>query len=96
MKRPGRTARPVDTRLGIWPENWPAVRLFVALSTQWRRAGMTGARTGLDYAAIAPTAALTGIETDPETMQRLQFMEGEVLRIDARKRDAERRPGRDR
>lgn len=65
------------------------MRLFVALSTQWRRAGMTGARSGLDYTAIAATAALAGIETGPDLLERLQVMEGEVLRLDGERRARE-------
>lgn len=34
----------------VWEENWPAVRFFSRLSTQWRH-GM-GGPTGLDYAAV--------------------------------------------
>lgn len=88
-KKPDRPA--ALKRFGIWPDNWPALQLFVALSTQWRRAGMTGARHGLDYGAIAPTAALVGIETGADLMERLQIMEGEVLRIDGERRKREQR-----
>lgn len=42
-----REAEPFD----VWPENWDAVRLFQACSTQWRRNGM-GMETGLDYHAL--------------------------------------------
>lgn len=34
----------------LWPENWPAWRLFCDLSTQWR-VGPSGA-TGLDYGPL--------------------------------------------
>lgn len=34
----------------VWPENWPAVALFLELDTQWR-IGMAGP-VGLDYAAL--------------------------------------------
>lgn len=34
----------------VWPENWPAWRLFCDLSTQWRM-GMNGP-TGLDYTPL--------------------------------------------
>lgn len=36
-----------DQSLEIWPENKPAIDLFISLSTQWR-IGMNGS-TGLDY-----------------------------------------------
>lgn len=32
------------------------MQLFYAVTTQWRYAGMSGARTGLDYTAVAARA----------------------------------------
>jgi hypothetical protein len=34
----------------LWPDNWPAVRLFIRYSTQWRAGG--GGPIGLDYNPI--------------------------------------------
>lgn len=31
----------------VWPENWPAVEMLIALGTQWRVS--MGGPTGLDY-----------------------------------------------
>lgn len=36
----------------VWPENWPALDLFMQLNTQWH-VGMNGA-TGLRYEALYP------------------------------------------
>lgn len=36
----------------IWPENWPAFKLFTTMQTQWN-IGM-GGRTGLRYEALYP------------------------------------------
>lgn len=36
-----------DAAFEVWPENWPAFRLFGKLQTQWR-AGASGVY-GLDY-----------------------------------------------
>lgn len=36
----------------VWPENWPAFRLFSRVGTQWR-VGVNG-RTGLCYEAVYP------------------------------------------
>ena len=36
----------------VWPENWPIVRLFCSLSTQWQ-ISMSGA-AGLIYASAYP------------------------------------------
>lgn len=34
----------------MWPENWPVLRLFASLATQWR-VGFNGP-VGLDYQAL--------------------------------------------
>lgn len=47
--------------VGVWPDNMPAVEVFSDLVTQWRRAGMAGMVTGLDYAAIPAVFAIRGI-----------------------------------
>lgn len=44
--------------VAVWPENVPAVRLFLAMDTQWH-SGMSG-RTGMVYASL------------PEVWQRLR------------------------
>ncbi|MEQ8346150.1 MAG: DUF1799 domain-containing protein [Sneathiellaceae bacterium] len=75
-----------DAGFRVWAEGWPVLQLFLGLSTQWRRAGLTAAATGLDYPAIAPTAALLGIEVDAERFGDLQAMEGAALRAWAEKR----------
>jgi hypothetical protein len=36
----------------LWPENLPIWQVWLTVQTQWRAAGMTGVRTGLDYAAV--------------------------------------------
>jgi hypothetical protein len=36
--------------VGVWPENWPALTVFDAMSTQWRM-GPAGP-TGLDYGPL--------------------------------------------
>ena len=43
-----------DESFTVWPENWPVIRLFTAVQTQWRIAGM-GGPTGLDYPAVFAT-----------------------------------------
>lgn len=65
----------------VWPENWPAFRLFNAMSTQWRT-GACGA-TGLDYNAISNVAELIGIKKKQlrEIFPGLQVMEAEALLV---------------
>ena len=60
-------------------EDAPAVSLFFALDTQWRRHAMTGERLGIDYSAIRPTAELHDIALSPRMMSDLQTMEAAAL-----------------
>jgi|TARA_R110000744_G_scaffold5271_3_gene18615 hypothetical protein len=83
---PERTAR-VDEATEVLAVNEPAVRLFFALTTQWRRDAM-GAVTGMDYAAIAPTARLMGIEVEPGVFDGLRDMELEALSVFRERLDA--------
>jgi len=70
----GRQAR----HLTILRSNWPAVRLFWALGTQWRQGPLSGL-SGLDYGAIEPTARLMGVTVTPELFRQLQILEGAAL-----------------
>lgn len=63
----------------VLPENRAAVLLFVALGTQWRRAGVDGIRVGLDYTAIGPTAGLMGQEMSPRLFADLRTLEQAAL-----------------
>lgn len=65
----------------IWPDTYPAVLVFSSLMTQWRRAGMTGAVVGLDYAVIPTVFRLRGIPRHEweQTFDDLRVMEGAAL-----------------
>lgn len=63
----------------VWPENWPALRLFLAVSTQWRWAGLAGVPTGLDYAALPVAARALRLRLDEAMLARLRVMEGAWL-----------------
>ncbi|QNB12780.1 DUF1799 domain-containing protein [Paraburkholderia tropica] len=73
----------------VYAENWDAVQLFEALSTQWRAVAfgtMASARIvhmGLDYAAIEPVARLIGIgkRRRPAVFQQLRVMEDAALAV---------------
>lgn len=64
-----------------------AAALFLALDTQWRWTGSGmvagnggfGVRIGLDYTAIAPTAAGLELVVDRRVMLDLRAMEAEAL-----------------
>lgn len=65
--------------IGIWPENWQAVRTFLGMETQWRRAGLRGMPTGLDYGVLPVVAGALGIAVDAELLARLRVLEGAAL-----------------
>lgn len=76
------------------------MRLFEAVGTQWRLAPM-GEAVGLDYAALAATAAMMGIAMNPDRLDQIQIMERAVLReihkrrqIDAARTGAQRQARR--
>lgn len=71
---------PLDPGDIVWPENWLAVQVFAALSTQWRLAP-SGHMIGLDYAAIRPTLELLDVERAEwvEIFAGLRVMEHEAL-----------------
>lgn len=86
-----------DAPFVVFGENALAVRLFMALATQWRISSlstMSAARlvqTGLDYGVIRETAALTGLrEIGPSDFRRLQVMEAEALAAWREERAAQR------
>lgn len=72
--------------MAVWPENWPAVRLFLAVETQWRRAGMAGTPTGLDYAVLPAACRALGLRYNARLLARLKIIEAEALRAMAEER----------
>lgn len=63
----------------IGPDEIDAVRLFYSLGSQWRLHGYSGARLGIEYAAIQPTALMMGISMTPQLFFDLRVMEGAAL-----------------
>jgi len=76
-----------DEPFDVHPEAWDAVRLLCGSATQWRTAGMSGLRVGLDYAGVAIVAQAHGIAIDAGLMARLQVVEVEALKVWAENRD---------
>lgn len=62
-------------------DEYEVVSLFLALDTQWRRHPMSGARLGIDYTAIEPTARLMGLEAVPGLLPDLRVMEIAALDV---------------
>lgn len=61
--------------LEVWPENEGAVVVFLAMGTQWRRAGTAGIATGLDYAALPVVCRAERRRLDADLLGRLRVIE---------------------
>lgn len=63
----------------VWPDAWPAFRVFEVLGTQWRLG--PGGPSGLDYTAIPAAASMLGIKRRElaEIFPDLRIMEHEAL-----------------
>lgn len=71
-------ARP-EEYAGVWPENWPIVKAFFAVATQWRVAGGMGLVVlGLDYAGVRAGLDAAGIAVTPDLWAGLRIMEAEA------------------
>lgn len=70
-----------EEEVEVWPDVWPALRLFEAMSTQWRTG--QGGTSGLDYAAVPATAAMLGIRRRDlaEIFPDLRALEVEALAV---------------
>ena len=67
-----------ESGLEVWPENWPIVQAFAAISTQWRTAplGLGGYRyLGLDYTGAQAGLQLAGITLSKDEWKDLRTME---------------------
>lgn len=77
--------RTVEPVFSVHPDNGVAVKVLVSLASQWRTVALstmtkaTYVRTGLDYAALEPTARLTGLDMTPDDFGRLRVLEHECL-----------------
>ena len=64
---------PVACEFEVYPENWPAVEMFLRLQTQWRTA-MNGV-IGLDYSAVRWLFRLYEVQDQRALLEDLQTME---------------------
>lgn len=85
----------IEEALPIHPANETAVRLFLAMGSQWRQVGVGTmqramiVRTGLDYPALDVVARMIGQEPpSPDTFARLRVLEGAALEAMAELREA--------
>lgn len=95
MAPPPKPAREADAPISVFPANWGALRVFLSLATQWRRAGMEGVRVGMDYPSVPVVAGPMGVAVDADLLARLRVLEGEALRVMGvqAERERARRPG---
>lgn len=73
-----RAAGTPTREMDVWPDNWPIVRAFTAISTQWRTApiGMGAYRyLGLDYTAAKAGLEMAGITVTAEQWKGVRVME---------------------
>ncbi len=74
-----------DTGFAVHPDNVAAVRLLLAVATQWQTVALSTLgraeirRTGLIYASIEPAARMIGLELTPEVFAQLRWAEAEAL-----------------
>ena len=64
-------------RFEIWPENWPAVELFMRCQTQWRTDN--GHRTGLIYSELIAIGSLYSVGNLGQVVEDVQVIEREIL-----------------
>lgn len=63
----------------VWPENWPALGLFLRLQTQWVRNPVSGERQALRYEAAEAAMNMMGVEQRAELFTHLVEMEHAAL-----------------
>jgi hypothetical protein len=71
-----------ESPVEVWEENWVPLQIMQAIGTQWRTT--QGAVVGLDYNVLPLMLKLFGIKKrakQAETLECLQVMEAEALRI---------------
>ena len=63
----------------VWPDNWPAVEMFLRCQTQWRTT--SAGVCGFDYVALEWLFRLYEVEDQQAVFQDLQIMEAAALKI---------------
>ena len=63
----------------VWPDNWPAVEMFLRCQTQWRTTA--SGVCGLDYSAVEWLFRLYEVRDQPAVLEDLQVMEAAAVKI---------------
>jgi len=68
-----------EPQVDVWPENWPAIDLYVQYRTQWIQG--PGGPTGLNYPVLLADLDRRGITNDERTeiMDSIRVIEDVVL-----------------
>jgi hypothetical protein len=61
----------------VWPENWPAVEMWLRIQTQWRTS--VSGIVGLDYSVLPWLFTMYEVSTPRDLLEDLQTMEASVL-----------------
>jgi hypothetical protein len=69
----------------LWPDMEEAVRLFMAMNSQWRMHPV-GGLIGLDYAALLAAAQMMGFTMSPQLFDDVRALEAGALDGFAEKR----------
>jgi len=75
------TVEEASPEIEVWPDNAQSLNVFIAMSTQWRRAGQSGIAVGLDYSVLPEIWRLTKTPRDQrsEIFENLRVMEDAAL-----------------
>ena len=68
----------------VWPENWPALELFMCCQTQWHWRP-DGRRGGLIYSELIGMGKLYGVESLSQVVADVQVIEIEILNQEAKR-----------
>lgn len=76
-----RTEEQEDEAFAVWKENWPSVRAFLAVETQWRALASPAGIIwlGLDYTAV--DVVLRRLQLPDTCFNDLMDMEGAALAV---------------
>ena len=78
---PDRAPAAAEGEIELVQDEAEPVGLFFALDTHWLRHPMSGARLGIDYAKIEPTARMLEIPMRPQMFTDLRDMELAALAV---------------
>lgn len=81
-------AENVSDDFELFEDNVQSATVFQRMGTQWRRAGMDGIRTGLDYNVVEMVMRRCGVPPGKrnQVFEDVQTMESETLKVDVEKR----------